>query len=347
MSRAQFFLARSCEENIRLAIKTSFWTTHPLTERLLTEAFRRAPILILIFLAQNADHFAGFAQMCSEAQYNIQPEIRWVNFRGGGNIKLFWISKCALDIRATDHIKNPFNKEKVIYAAADGCEIQCAAGQQLCSLFPYDARIDLNILKMKIQHISPRAKSSLPSLLDTKISYIKFRNAKRNLALRKTWKNLCSEERLPLILSPITSLHNWRDRRDEIVKSNNSTRLLPLMDIKVSHRRARGMHLSSLWGRHRYDPLRQSPKHCTSSGDIRIAVNTERSPYENLMDANNFDDENSFHMDTYNNETCMLCSSSTKYRYQCVVSNPFSCCLDIVLLRHAEVMQNHDWSCRK
>lgn len=59
MHRAQFFLARACEENIKLAMKTSLWTTHPFTEKLLAEAFRRAPVVILVFLAKKADHFAG------------------------------------------------------------------------------------------------------------------------------------------------------------------------------------------------------------------------------------------------------------------------------------------------
>lgn len=65
--------------------------------------------------------------------------------------------------------------EKVIYAAADGCEIQRAAGQQLCSLFPFDDSVDLKALKMGIRD-NPR---KLPSLLETEISYLEFRNAKR------------------------------------------------------------------------------------------------------------------------------------------------------------------------
>lgn len=142
MHRAQFFLARACEANIKLAMETSLWTTHPLIEKLLAEAYRRAPVVILIFLARNADHFAGdtfyfrqnlwfhaniektwsvadvfliqlvigFARMCSEALYKGQPAMRWVDFKGGGNIKLQWITKCPLALSASDHIKNPFNK---------------------------------------------------------------------------------------------------------------------------------------------------------------------------------------------------------------------------------------------
>lgn len=54
--------------------------------------------------------FPGFAQMCSEALYKGQPAMRWVDFKGGGNIKLQWITKCPLALSATEHIKNPFNK---------------------------------------------------------------------------------------------------------------------------------------------------------------------------------------------------------------------------------------------
>uniref|UniRef100_A0A0R3QHQ3 YTH domain-containing protein n=1 Tax=Brugia timori TaxID=42155 RepID=A0A0R3QHQ3_9BILA len=115
MHRAQFFLARACEENIKLAMETSLWTTHPFVEKLLAEAYRRAPVVILVFLARNADHFAGFARMCSEALYRSQPAMRWVDFKGGGNIKLQWITKCPLALSASDHIKNPFNKGTIYF----------------------------------------------------------------------------------------------------------------------------------------------------------------------------------------------------------------------------------------
>lgn len=48
--------------------------------------------------------------MCSEALYRSQPAMKWVDFKGGGNIKLQWITKCPLALSASDHIKNPFNK---------------------------------------------------------------------------------------------------------------------------------------------------------------------------------------------------------------------------------------------
>uniref|UniRef100_A0AAF5PWS1 YTH domain-containing protein n=1 Tax=Wuchereria bancrofti TaxID=6293 RepID=A0AAF5PWS1_WUCBA len=255
MHRAQFFLARACEENIKLAMETSLWTTHPFVEKLLAEAYRRAPVVILVFLARNADHFAGFARMCSEALYRSQPAMRWVDFKGGGNIKLQWITKCPLALSATDHIKNPFNKEKVIYAASDGCEIQRAAGQRLCSLFPFDDSVDLKTLKLKIRDNSQK----LPSLLETEISYLEFRNAKRNLPIKKTLKELLREGRPPAMLLS-SSRHGSRSRMNCGTESYGASRLLPLMDVAVSYPSHNSSRLSSSLRKRRASPKRLSPK---------------------------------------------------------------------------------------
>ncbi|VBB34328.1 unnamed protein product, partial [Acanthocheilonema viteae] len=247
MHRAQFFLARACEENIKLAMETSLWTTHPFVEKLLAEAYRRAPVVILIFLARNADHFAGNT-LCFE--HNLrQPAMKWVDFKGGGNIKLQWITKCPLALSASDHIKNPFNKEKVIYAAADGCEIQRAAGQRLCSLFPFDHSVDLKALKMKIRDNSQK----LPSLLETEISYLEFKNAKRNLPIKKTLKDLLSEERPPAMLLA-SCRHGNRSRNICGTESYSAPRLLPLMDVAVSYPSYNSVRLSSSLRKRRASP---------------------------------------------------------------------------------------------
>uniref|UniRef100_A0A915PIC3 YTH domain-containing protein n=1 Tax=Setaria digitata TaxID=48799 RepID=A0A915PIC3_9BILA len=255
MHRAQFFLARACEENIKLAMETSLWTTHPFVEKLLAEAYRRAPVVILVFLARNADHFAGFAQMCSEALYKGQPAMRWVDFKGGGNIKLQWITKCPLALSASDHIRNPFNKEKVIYAAADGCEIQRAAGQRLCSLFPFDDSVDVKALKMKIRNNSQK----LPSLLETEISYFEFRNAKRNLPVKKTLKDLLSEERPPAVMLSSTR-YNGRSRKTCGTENYSPSRPLPLMDVAVSYPSYSSTRLSSSLRKRRASPKKLSPR---------------------------------------------------------------------------------------
>ncbi|EJD76164.1 hypothetical protein, variant [Loa loa] len=256
MHRAQFFLARACEENIKLAMETSLWTTHPFIEKLLAEAYRRAPVVILVFLARNANHFAGFARMCSEALYRGQPAMRWIDFKGGGNIRLQWITKYPLALSASDHIKNPFNKEKVIYAAADGCEIQRAAGQQLCSLFPFDDSVDLKALKMNIRDNSQK----LPSLLETEISYLEFRNAKRNLPIKKTLKDLLSEERPPAMLLS-SNRHGSRSGKNCGTESYGASRLLPLMDVAVSYPSYNTSRLSSSLRKRHASPKRLSPKH--------------------------------------------------------------------------------------
>ncbi|MCP9261268.1 hypothetical protein DINM_004648 [Dirofilaria immitis] len=266
MHRAQFFLARACEENIKLAMKTSLWTTHPFVEKLLAEAYRRAPVVILVFLARNADYFAGFARMCSEALYRSQPAMKWVDFKGGGNIKLQWITKCPLALSASDHIKNPFNKgtEKVIYAAADGCEIQRAAGQRLCSLFPFDDSVDLKALKTKIRNNSQK----LPSLLESEISYLEFRNAKRyhDQILReiyvfrylkeptdqKTLKDLLSQKRPPAVMLS-SSGHGSRNKKRCFLTAS-------LMDVAVPYPSYSNARFSSCLRKRHASPKRLSPR---------------------------------------------------------------------------------------
>ncbi|KAM3719873.1 YTH domain-containing protein [Dirofilaria immitis] len=255
MHRAQFFLARACEENIKLAMKTSLWTTHPFVEKLLAEAYRRAPVVILVFLARNADYFAGFARMCSEALYRSQPAMKWVDFKGGGNIKLQWITKCPLALSASDHIKNPFNKEKVIYAAADGCEIQRAAGQRLCSLFPFDDSVDLKALKTKIRNNSQK----LPSLLESEISYLEFRNAKRNLPIKKTLKDLLSQKRPPAVMLS-SSGHGSRNKKSSGAENYGASRLLPLMDVAVPYPSYSNARFSSCLRKRHASPKRLSPR---------------------------------------------------------------------------------------
>uniref|UniRef100_A0A183V167 YTH domain-containing protein n=1 Tax=Toxocara canis TaxID=6265 RepID=A0A183V167_TOXCA len=173
MRRAHFFLARSCRENIRLAKERSFWTTSPRIEQTLGESFMKASAVILVFIEKGADHFAGFAKMCSKALYRGQPALCWKEFNGGGNIKLQWISRCTLPITATKHLKNSLNHGKAVYAGVDGSKIQRTTGQQLCSLFPIDESIDLSTLRVtrgkKRVHrrgysSKRRRKSELPNL---------------------------------------------------------------------------------------------------------------------------------------------------------------------------------------
>lgn len=73
----------------------------------------------------------GFARVCSEALYKGQPAMRWVDFKGGGNIQIQWISKCLLPLKSTEHIKNPFNKG--ICCAV--CFLKMDVKQPYCTFF--------------------------------------------------------------------------------------------------------------------------------------------------------------------------------------------------------------------
>uniref|UniRef100_A0A0N5ATY6 YTH domain-containing protein n=1 Tax=Syphacia muris TaxID=451379 RepID=A0A0N5ATY6_9BILA len=208
MHKAQFFLARSCKENIWIAKEKSLWTTTRTIEKLIGEAFHNASAVILIFLARNANHFSGFAKVCSAALYRGQPAVRWKDFNGGGNIKISWISKCSLDLKATKDIKNSFNKEREVYAGQDGCEIQRVAGQRLCSLFPFDKTINLSTLRKRDgekshrkRFRSPNRRKSfhssdriLPSLLENRVSYTQFKRAKRDLSFEELYEKIRRDE---------------------------------------------------------------------------------------------------------------------------------------------------------
>lgn len=59
MHRAQFFLAQGTYEDVTLAMEKNLWTTHPRVEKLLGEAFNKAPVVILIFTIRGTHQFAG------------------------------------------------------------------------------------------------------------------------------------------------------------------------------------------------------------------------------------------------------------------------------------------------
>ncbi|VDN25702.1 unnamed protein product [Gongylonema pulchrum] len=201
MHRAQFFLARGCEKDVQLALRKSLWTTDPFVEKLLAEAFRRAPVVILIFLSKKADHFA----------------------------------------------------DRAVYAASDGCEIQRAAGQRLCCLFPFDDSVDLKALRRKAaQQPRKTSRNGVPSLLDSEISYREFQHAKRNLPVKKTLKELLHEDHPPQVLLS-SRRHESRSRRSNAP---------PLMDVAVPRpvTASSFSSSSSLWRKRRCSPVRVSPK---------------------------------------------------------------------------------------
>lgn len=227
MHRAQFFLAKSCRENIRIAKEKSLWTTTRSIEKLIGEAFYKASVVILIFLARSADHFSGFAKVCSQALYKGQPAVRWKDFSGGGNIKIKWISKCSLDLKATKNIKNSFNKEREVYVGQDGCEIQRTAGQKLCSLFPFDDTVDIFALRSKDEAKKiPRKRSHstspkkffhsssrmvLPSLFENRVSYTQFKRAKRDLSFEELYEKIRRDE-LRLLLESSSAFRSYSRR---------------------------------------------------------------------------------------------------------------------------------------
>ncbi|XP_061118553.1 YTH domain-containing protein 1 isoform X2 [Conger conger] len=155
---ARFFLIKSNNhENVSLAKAKGVWSTLPVNEKKLNDAFRSSRSVILIFSVRESGKFQGFARLSSESHHGGSP-IHWVLPAGmnakmlGGVFKIDWICRRELPFTKTAHLSNPWNEHKPVKIGRDGQEIEADCGTQLCLLFPADESIDLYQLIHKMRH---------------------------------------------------------------------------------------------------------------------------------------------------------------------------------------------------
>ncbi|KAK3583246.1 hypothetical protein CHS0354_015427 [Potamilus streckersoni] len=146
---ARYYLIKSNNhENVALAKAKGVWSTPPVNESRLNQAYRACDNVILIFSVKESGKFQGFARLSAEST-NDHPPIRWVLPPGlsaralSGVFKLDWVNRKELAFTKTTHLHNPWNDNKPVKIGRDGQEIEPRVGEALCRLFPPDNNVDL------------------------------------------------------------------------------------------------------------------------------------------------------------------------------------------------------------
>ncbi|ALC38663.1 YT521-B, partial [Drosophila busckii] len=151
----RFFLIKSNNsDNVQLSKRENVWATLPQNDANLSQAFKEARNVLLIFSVNESGKFAGFARMAAASRRDI-PQVAWVlppsisSKALGGVIELDWICRKELSFNATLHLHNSWNEGKPVKIGRDGQEIEPKIGAELCRLFPEDEQIELTPILRK------------------------------------------------------------------------------------------------------------------------------------------------------------------------------------------------------
>uniref|UniRef100_A0A1A9V357 YTH domain-containing protein n=1 Tax=Glossina austeni TaxID=7395 RepID=A0A1A9V357_GLOAU len=151
----RFFLIKSNNsDNVNISKSQNVWATLPQNDTNLSQAFKEARNVLLIFSVNESGKFAGFARMSASSRRDItQPA--WVlppsmSSRAlGGVIEIDWICRKELSFNCTSHLYNSWNEGKPVKIGRDGQEIEPKVGAELCRLFPEDEKIELTPILRK------------------------------------------------------------------------------------------------------------------------------------------------------------------------------------------------------
>uniref|UniRef100_A0A1A9WC88 YTH domain-containing protein n=1 Tax=Glossina brevipalpis TaxID=37001 RepID=A0A1A9WC88_9MUSC len=151
----RFFLIKSNNsDNVNISKSQNVWATLPQNDANLSQAFKEARNVLLIFSVNESGKFAGFARMSASSRRDItQPA--WVlppsmSSRAlGGVIEIDWICRKELSFNCTSHLYNSWNEGKPVKIGRDGQEIEPKVGAELCRLFPEDEKIELTPILRK------------------------------------------------------------------------------------------------------------------------------------------------------------------------------------------------------
>ncbi|XP_059477641.1 YTH domain-containing protein 1 isoform X2 [Neocloeon triangulifer] len=164
---ARFFLMKSNNaENIALSKAKGVWSTLPINETKLNQAFRESRNVLLVYSVKESGKFAGFARLATESQRDVAP-VSWVLPSGlsakalGGVFDVDWICRKELPFSKTLHLYNPWNDSKAVKIGRDGQEIEPRVAEELCRLFPEDPNIDMTPILRKSKAASKRVGGSV------------------------------------------------------------------------------------------------------------------------------------------------------------------------------------------
>ncbi|KAF8306713.1 hypothetical protein DL93DRAFT_2048005, partial [Clavulina sp. PMI_390] len=116
-----FVLKAMTKSDLQLSVNLSLWATQTHNEFVLDQAFRTSKDVYLVFGANKAGEFHGYAN-------TAKPQ--W-----GTPFKVQWISVQGLPFHSTRMLRNPWNKDREVKVSRDGTELEPLIGKQLLDLW--------------------------------------------------------------------------------------------------------------------------------------------------------------------------------------------------------------------
>ncbi|CAG8581135.1 166_t:CDS:2, partial [Paraglomus occultum] len=133
----RYFIMKSHNhQNVQKSQNSGVWATQPINASILSEAFKIAERVVLIFSVNESRHFQGFGYMLSDV--GTVEHASWTRVSEsslGGNFRVRWQKIGNLPFEKTVHIRNPWNENKPVKISRDGQELPVSVGEKLCQLF--------------------------------------------------------------------------------------------------------------------------------------------------------------------------------------------------------------------
>ncbi|XP_028912181.1 3'-5' RNA helicase YTHDC2 isoform X2 [Ornithorhynchus anatinus] len=130
-----FIMKSSNSRNLEISQQKGVWSTTPVNEGKLNQAFFDSTTVFLVFSVQGSGHFQGFSRMISEIGWEKSED--WGSSGLGGMFKVDWIRKERLPFQQTHHLLNPWNENKKVQISRDGQELEPQIGEQLLKLWDH------------------------------------------------------------------------------------------------------------------------------------------------------------------------------------------------------------------
>lgn len=160
---ARFFVIKSNNtENVQLSKSRGVWSTLPLNETKLNQAYNESRNVLLIFSVKESGKFQGFARLAGPSRRDVSP-VPWVLPPGmspkilSSVFQVDWVCRKDLPFSATAHLLNPWNDMKPVKIGRDGQEIEPKVAEELFRLFPEDEGIDMTPILRRSKQASRRA----------------------------------------------------------------------------------------------------------------------------------------------------------------------------------------------
>ncbi|KAF2215443.1 hypothetical protein CERZMDRAFT_82450 [Cercospora zeae-maydis SCOH1-5] len=146
----RYFILKSWNhQNVEEAQRTNIWATQQKNEETLTDAFKTARRVILLFSVNKSMAFQGYALMTSAPDPRIQKPsfTAKLNWETSPAFTLRWLAKTPIHFKLVGHIKNTLNFDEergephAVLVGKDGQEVSPEAGRGVVQILD-DAEVD-------------------------------------------------------------------------------------------------------------------------------------------------------------------------------------------------------------